>query len=261
VTRASARFLTRPRIVLILSLAGMVAIAWGYLVWMAVEMEQVGEAGCYRCALMPGIESSQAAYFAWLVVMWSVMAIAMMLPTAMPMLMLYGRFHRGRHPDESATGPTLHLAAGYILVWVGFGILVSALQWVFERAGVLTPVMGEIRSPTIGGLVLIGAGLFQLSRLKDACLGRCRTPIGFFITQWRDGRRGAMAMGVEHGMVCLGCCWALMLVMFVAGVMNVLWMAGLTVLMLLEKLIPGGERLARAAGVALIAGGLYVLVG
>jgi predicted metal-binding membrane protein len=92
-------------------------------------------------------------------------------------------------------------------------------------------------------------------------LSRCRTPIGFFITQWRDGRRGAMAMGVEHGMVCLGCCWALMLVMFVAGVMNVLWMAALTVLMLLEKLIPGGDRLARAAGVALVACGLYLLVG
>jgi predicted metal-binding membrane protein len=257
---AAIRLATRARVMLILSLSAMVALSWLYLAWMAVEMARAGEVGCYRCAAMPGAGSSAVAYVAWLVAMWSVMALAMMLPAAMPMLLLYGRFHRGRHPDESASAPTLHLAAGYLLVWIGFGIAGSALQWTFERAGALTPVMGQIRSPLVAGLVLIGAGLFQLSRLKQACLSRCRTPLGFFITEWRDGRRGALSMGAMHGLVCLGCCWALMLVMFVAGVMNVLWMAALTVLILVEKLVPGGQRLARAAGLALIAAGAYLVL-
>jgi predicted metal-binding membrane protein len=116
--------------------------------------------------------------------------------------------------------------------------------------------MGEMQSPLIAGLVLIGAGAFQLSPLKAMCLSKCRTPLGFLMTGWRDGKRGALAMGLEHGAFCLGCCWALMLVMFVVGVMNLVWMAGLGVVMLLEKVAPRGDLLARLSGVALILLGL-----
>ena len=262
-TTTAPRLLARPRVFLALALAGMVALAWAYLVWMALEMGRAGEVGCYHCAAMPGMGSSAATYFAWLVAMWSVMMLAMMLPTTVPMLVLHGRIQRvrgGGAGDGSAVS-TLHLAGGYFVVWTGFAVLASGLQWLCERGAILTPVMGEIRSPLVGGLVLAGAGLFQLSPLKQACLNRCRTPLGYFMTRWRDGRRGALVMGFEHGLSCLGCCWALMLVMFVAGVMNVLWMVGLTVFMMLEKLVPRGEWLARAAGLGLVAAGLYVAVG
>ncbi len=130
-----------------------------------------------------------------------------------------------------------------------------------EHAGVLTPAMGKLRSAAAGGAVLVVAGLFQLTPLKAACLARCRSPLMFLMTRWREGRRGPFVMGLDHGLFCLGCCWALMLVMFVAGVMNLLWMAALTALMTVEKVMPRGELLARATGVALVGAGAWLALG
>jgi len=249
------------RALLVVVLLGGIALSWAYLVWMADDMATASGAMPAHCAAMPGMTSSSATYLWWLFVMWSVMAVAMMLPTALPLVSLYARIHQRRHPRRMSIGPTLHLALGYLVVWFGFGAAAAALQWTLEQVDVLTPVIGQLRSSRIGGLVLVGAGAFQASPLKTICLTECRTPLSFVMTRWRDGRRGALAMGVEHGVYCLGCCWALMLVMFVVGVMNLAWMAALALVMLLEKVAPRGDLLARASGFALVAFGIARIVG
>jgi predicted metal-binding membrane protein len=192
---------------------------------------------------------------AWPIAMWTVMAVAMMLPTALPLVLLFGRLRRGRYPALGIAGPTALLVLGYLGAWCAFALAAAALQLGLARAG-LAGEMGELHGAALGGATLAGAGLFQLTPLKRACLSRCRSPLMFLMTRWRDGRAGPFAMGVDHGLWCLGCCWALMLVMLVAGVMNVLWMAALTALMTVEKVVPRGDRIARAAGVALLASGL-----
>jgi predicted metal-binding membrane protein len=237
-----------------------VALAWVYLAWMAGDLAAASGATLAHCAAMPGMTSSSAAYRLWLLVMWAVMAVAMMLPTALPLVVLFMRFRRSRHPHLAAGGATAALVLGYLAAWFAFGAAAAALQYGLEHAGALTPVMGRLRSAAAGGAVLLAAGLFQLSALKRACLARCRSPLMFLMTRWREGRPGPFVMGLDHGLFCLGCCWALMLVMFVAGVMNLAWMAALTVLMTLEKVVPRGDLLARAAGLALLAGGAWLLV-
>lgn len=259
-----APLLLRERVVLAGTLALAVGLSWAYLAWMAADMAAAGGgtlAGCVHCASMPGMTSSSAAYQAWMFVMWAVMAVAMMLPTALPLVFLFVRFWRGRDPASPAGAPTLALVLGYLAAWVAFGAVAAALQVGLERAGAVTPMMGKLRSVTAGGVTLVAVGLFQLTPLKRACLTRCRSPLMFLMTRWRDGRHGPFLMGLDHGLFCLGCCWALMVAMFVAGVMNLAWMAALTVLMTVEKVVRGGERLARAAGVALVAGGLWLVVG
>jgi predicted metal-binding membrane protein len=250
------RILLRERVLLTLTLIALVGLSWAYLIWMAADMAAQGGATIAHCAAMPGMTSSSVVYLWWLFVMWAVMGIAMMLPTAWPLVALYARFSRQRQPDLPVVGASLHLVLGYLLIWFGFGIAAALVQWGLEHLGAVTPVMGKMQSPLVAGIVLIGAGAFQLSPLKAMCLSKCRSPLGFLMTGWRDGKRGAVAMGFQHGAFCLGCCWALMLVMFVVGVMNLFWMAGLGVLMLLEKVAPRGDLLARFSGVALILLGL-----
>ncbi len=253
--------LLRQRVLLLGALAVVVALSWAYLVWMAADMAVASGARLAHCAAMPGMTSSTAAYGFWLFVMWAVMAVAMMLPTALPLVLLFGQFWRGRHPGAAFGTPTALLVLGYLTAWFAFGAVAAALQFGLEHASVVTPVMGKLRSATAGGATLVGAGLFQLTPLKTACLTKCRSPLMFLMTRWRDGRRGAFVMGLDHGFYCLGCCWALMLVMFVAGVMNLAWMAALTVVMTLEKVVSRGDLLARGAGVALVVAGTWLLLG
>jgi predicted metal-binding membrane protein len=250
----------RERAVLLGVLAAVVALSWAYLVWMASDMAVASGATPAHCAAMPGMTSSSAAYAFWVFVMWAVMAVAMMLPTALPLVFLFARFRRGRHPTEPVGGPTTQLVLGYLAAWVAFGVAAAGLQFGLEQADLATPVMGELRSAALGGATLVGAGLFQLTPLKRACLARCRSPLMFLMTRWRSGRLGSFLLGLDHGAFCLGCCWALMLVMFVAGVMNLAWMAALTVLMALEKVVRRGELLARGAGVALVGAGIWLVL-
>ncbi|HSB19289.1 MAG TPA: DUF2182 domain-containing protein [Anaeromyxobacteraceae bacterium] len=251
--------LLRQRALLLGALAVAVGLSWAYLAWMAADMAVASGGRLAHCAAMPGATSSSAAYAAWMVAMWSVMAVAMMLPTALPLVLLFGRLWRGRHPARGADGPTALLVLGYLAAWSAFGAAAAALQLALEHASLASPVMGQLRSPALGGATLVAAGLFQLTPLKAACLARCRSPLMFLMTRWREGRAGPFAMGLDHGISCIGCCWALMLVMFVAGVMNLFWMAALTVLMLLEKVVRRGDLLARGTGVALVLAGLWLL--
>ena len=190
--------------------------------------------------------------------MWWVMMIAMMLPSAAPMILLFALVNRRSHAKGGPYVPTAVFAGAYLAAWGGFSVAVVALHWGLERAELLSPMMAS-RNATFGGALLVLAGAYQLSPLKHACLRHCRAPIDFISRQWRAGRRGAFRMGVLHGLYCLGCCWALMALLFFGGVMNLYWIAGLALLVLLEKTIPPGHWLASLSGLCLVSWGAALL--
>jgi predicted metal-binding membrane protein len=193
----------------------------------------------------------------WL--MWAVMMTAMMLPSAAPLLLLYAAAARAR-ADAADPGQRVYaLAAGYLLVWALFSAAATALQRLLSSALVLTPMM-EPATPRGAAVVVAIAGLYQLTPLKRACLRACRSPLGFMMQGWRDGREGAFRLGVRHGMHCLGCCWAMMLILFAGGVMNLAVIITLTVWVLVEKLAPFGERTSIVSGIALLAIALWIVL-
>ncbi len=192
--------------------------------------------------------------------MWWVMMMAMMLPSAAPVILLYARISNGSKESAGTarTGvPVAIFATGYGLVWGGFSGVAVALQWFFETLGVLSPAMMSTSSAIFAGAILIYAGAYQLSPLKRACLKHCQSPLAFITRHWRGGLMGALRMGLEHGFYCLGCCLGLMTILFFGGIMNLYWIAGLAVLVLLEKLQPFGARLSTASGPLLIIWGLW----
>jgi predicted metal-binding membrane protein len=170
------------------------------------------------------------------------------------MILLYGTIAQARRARGDLTVGSGVFAAGYVLVWAAFALVAVGLQFGAEKAAVLSPTM-EMTSTVLAGALLIAAGLYQWSSLKQACLRRCRSPLEFVMTQWREGVRGALVMGLEHGAYCLGCCWLLMLLLFVGGIMNLSWIAGLALFVLIEKTAPAGHWIGRAAGAGLIAWG------
>lgn len=191
--------------------------------------------------------------------MWAVMMVAMMLPAASPMILAYARVHRQRKATGGAVVPTWIFVTGYLLVWMNYALLAAIAQWALYQGAVLNAPMGRIGN-VAAGVVLIAAGSFQFSRVKHACLQQCRSPIGFVLTEWREGYSGALVMGLRHGAFCVGCCWALMLLMFAGGVMNLAWMAALALYFLAEKLLPGMHRVSRVTGALLIGAGAVLCI-
>ena len=193
----------------------------------------------------------------WLAVfiMWVVMMAAMMLPTAMPMVSVFGTLNRRR----GEAGRTAAFVAGYLALWTAFAAAATAAQWTLQTKGFLSPMIVSM-SPVLSAALLVIAGLFQFTPLKHACLRACRAPLGFLLTDWRDGLWGAVRMGVRHGLYCLGCCWALMALLFVGGAMNLLWIVALTLVVATEKIAPKGEILARALGALMIGAGAARLI-
>jgi predicted metal-binding membrane protein len=186
----------------------------------------------------------------WLTfMMWTVMMVAMMVPSASPMVMSYARIARSR--GARAGLRVWCFAAGYLAIWTLFSAAVTAIQFELQRHSLISNAL--VTTPLIGAAILAIAGIYQLTPLKEACLGRCQSPIGFFMTHWRDGAAGAFRMGLAHGAFCVGCCWMLMALLFVAGVMNLVWVAAITAFVLLEKVTPWGRAIANVSGVALIA--------
>ena len=201
-----------------------------------------------------------ARYTALLWAMWAVMMAGMMLPSAFPVLLFYDSVLR-RAPDPRPTAPRVAtMAAGYLMVWILFSIVATVLQRVLSGLLLLTPMM-ELASPQGGGVVLLTAGIYQWTPFKGTCLRACRSPLSFLTQHWRAGITGAFRMGLGHGAYCLGCCWALMLLLFVGGVMNLWVITTLTVLVLVEKVAPFGAQSSRVTGAVLIGAGLWVLVG
>ena len=190
--------------------------------------------------------------------MWWIMMVAMMLPSAAPMILLHAmvnRKARARTGEPGNPWPTASFTLGYLLAWAAFSVIAAALQWTFEEAGLLSPMMMNGTSPLFAGAILVLAGLYQLTPIKQACLKHCRGPISFLSHHWRPGSGGALVMGLHHGAYCLGCCWGLMAILFFGGIMNLYWIAGLALIVLLEKLLPLGRRLS------LITGGLLLVWG
>ena len=236
----------RDRLIAAVGLAGIASLAWLYVAWLA------GDMGAMADAATPALQPWTPADAVLMFVMWAVMMAAMMLPSAAPMILLHAAVARKYGAaTPSATGA---FAAGYLAVWTGFSALATALQWALEQAALLSPTM-VATSPWLGGGLLIAAGAYQMTPLKHACLQHCRSPVHFISRHWRAGTLGAVRMGLAHGAYCVGCCWVLMALLFVGGVMNLLWIAALAAFVLVEKLLP------RGAGFGRIAGGLMVLTG
>jgi predicted metal-binding membrane protein len=249
----------RDRLVLVAGMLVVTALAWGWLAlgagmdMSAIEMTRM--AGMDGWMMQPAVWT--LAYALLMVFMWWVMMVAMMLPSAAPMLLLFARVNRKEKAAGSALTPTGAFAAGYLIAWGGFSIVAVGFQWALETAQLMSPML-QTTNVWLGAAILVGAGLWQLTPLKTMCLRHCRSPLGFLMNNWRAGRLGAFRMGFEHGAYCLGCCWFLMALLFFGGVMNLYWIVGLALFVLLEKIIPLGHWLGRIAGVALIGWGAYL---
>jgi predicted metal-binding membrane protein len=200
------------------------------------------------------------AYAVLLFIMWWTMMLAMMLPSAAPAILTYGALSRKFSQQGAATAPLAIFVAGYAAIWTGFSAATVALQMSVEKFVPLTGMMAVI-STTLGAALLIAAGLYQLSPLKQACLRKCQTPLMFFARNWRKGYGGALRMGLSHGLYCLGCCWVLMGLLFYGGVMELRWIVGLALYVAAEKMIPASTRLSRFIGILLIGWGLWTVSG
>ncbi|MEO5702086.1 MAG: DUF2182 domain-containing protein [Casimicrobiaceae bacterium] len=245
----------RDRLILGGTLLAIVALSWGYLVLMDAHMEAMLTHG----ATMADVSRPWAVRdLAFTLLMWVVMMIGMMAPAAAPVLHLYAKAQAGR--GRSPVAATLWFASGYALAWSAFSAVATLAQWLLHLAALLSPTLAA-SSPLLGGMLLCAAGAYQFTPLKRVCLIHCRSPLGFLLSRWRDGPLGAFGMGLRHGAYCLGCCWALMALLFVAGVMNLLWIAALALLVLVEKAAPRGLVVGRVAGAVMLGVGIGVLLG
>lgn len=221
------------------ALSILVLLAWAYTIRASISMQFMG-----------------AEY---MFAMWAVMMVAMMTPSAAPMVLAFSRVARSRQGTEGASGAALSFLLGYLALWTGISVLATVAHTVLERASLVSS-MGVSTNRALSAVLLIAAGLYQFSPWKIGCLSKCRSPLGFLLTEWRDGVTGAFRMGLRHGMYCAGCCWLLMAALFVAGVMNLAWIALLTLIVLAERALPGGERVSKLLGVAALLAGAWVLL-
>ena len=238
--------LPRERNLILGSLLVLAAAAWAFLIWRAMSDDEM--------AMGPTMGMGAPLFLA----IWVAMMAAMMFPTAAPMILMFARVYAGKRQQGRPFVPTWVFVAAYMAVWTGFGVLAYLAAVGAERLAEQSMWLMD-HAARLGGAVLVLAGLYQLSPLKGVCLAKCRTPLSFILTSWRDGYGGAVRMGLAHGVYCLGCCWLLFVILFPLGMMNVAAMALLTALIFAEKSLPLGRRLGRAAAVALIAYGALVL--
>ena len=276
------RLLKRDRVITVAGLAVLCALAWLYIVtgaglgMSAWEMTTLALFPHQHTRdvmpSMPGMDMGPTApmWMAWgfatwalMIAMWWIMMIAMMTPSATPTILLYARVHRhalakGKVQDKLA--PTGAFAMGYLLVWLAFAAAATTLYWGLERAGLVSAMMMGSQNRLLSGAVLMAAGLYQVSPLKNTCLAHCRAPTSFLSRHWRPHIMGALRLGAMHGAYCVGCCWMLMALLVVGGVMNLAWIAALAILVLIEKALPLGQWIGRAIGIALIGWGVATLL-
>ncbi len=269
--------LRRDRLIVGAALAALTVVSWLYILWlvktMDMDMDMAMPAGDGMTTSMQaaapvgegmvmGLHPWNLTYFAFMFVMWAVMMVGMMTPSAAPMILIYARVGRAAEEKGRPLAATGFFAGGYLLAWTAFSFIATLGQWALERALLLTPMMASA-SVLFSGLVLIAAGLFQWTPQKDACLSHCQAPLAFVHAHggFRREPAGALALGFRHGLYCIGCCWALMALLFVGGVMNVLWIAAIAIFVLAEKLLPPRWPVSRVAGGVLIALGIWVLAG
>jgi len=237
--------------------AVLFSLSWAYLIYMAWGMKNMDAVA--DSLLMPAMTGWDGRDLSLVFLMWAVMMIAMMLPSAMPLLLLVTNINHGRYARKRALLGSCVFALGYLAVWSGFSALATFAQWGLLETRLVSPMM-ESASPGLSAALLAAAGAYEFTPLKNACLARCQSPLGYLMTAWREGISGAFAMGLRHGAYCTGCCWLLMALLFVFGVMNVAWIAALAILVLLEKLLRRPAWFARAAGATLLAWGALLAV-
>ena len=260
--------LRRDRYVVSAALIALTLLAWTYVLWLAATMDMSAS----HASSMPGMDMSNMpgmgpaikdwslTDFVFTFAMWTVMMVGMMTPSAAPMILLYARVGRQAAVQGKPFASTGWFAGGYLAAWTAFALVASAAQDLLVRAALLTPMLASTNR-IFGGIILLAAGIYQWSPIKEACLTNCRGPLQF-IQQHGGFKRdaaGALGLGLRHGLYCIGCCWALMALLFVGGVMNVIWIATLSAVVLLEKIAPGGRFLARGLGLVLVAAGLILI--
>ena len=248
--------LRHDRAVVLASLCLVVLLAWSYLLLGAgMQMDKMDMGGGQIMVMLP---EWTPVYGVVVFAMWAVMMVAMMLPSAAPVTLLIAGIARRRAGGRLGL-PTALFVAGYLAVWFAFAAVATLLQWQIEAAGILSDTMA-LASMVAAGAILVAAGIYQWTPLKQACLRHCRSPLEFLLFHWRDGIAGAFASGVRHGAFCLGCCWMLMALLFVGGVMNIAWIGGIALLVLIEKVAPWGGWMGRATGILMIAWGIATVV-
>jgi predicted metal-binding membrane protein len=250
-TSALEQMLRHDRLIVAAGIAGVVALAWAYLFAGAgIDMSMVD----MPMEPMPWSPSYAALMF----IMWWVMMIAMMVPGAASMVLLFAAIKRRQAASVSPFAEAWIFLAGYLLIWAGFSLIAALAQWWLEGIGLISMAMPST-SAVLGGVILLAAGLYQFTPIKGACLRYCQSPVLFLSRHWRPGAAGALRMGLRHGSYCVGCCWFLMALLFLSGVMNLVWIAGIALYVACEKLLPLGQRISHAAGVGLIISGAIVL--
>jgi predicted metal-binding membrane protein len=260
---AIERVLRHERTIVLVGMGALVALAWLYI-WRGAGMG-MSALDMTGLSLFPhrqvGMEGSMEAAWSIVILMWWVMMIAMMTPSAAPLVLLYLRVLRNRSmPSANTFGLATMLLLGYLTVWLAFSIAAAALQKELEPAGLISEMMLWSRSAVLSATVLGAAGLYQFSVLKHACLAQCRAPARFLTEHWRPGLLGSFALGMRHGAYCVGCCWLLMALLFVGGIMNLVWISALTLLVLAEKVLPAGPVLGRISGGVLVLWALATLM-
>lgn len=254
------RLLKRDRLIIVLGIGGLSLLAWGYMIGEARGMSLTGVCCCAGMKMSgPDVTAWSIGALVPLFLMWAEMMVAMMLPSAAPMILTFAMVNRQRSERQEPFVPASVFVLGYLLTWTTFSLLAAIGQWVLHASALLSPGMVST-SPILGGGLLILAGLFQWTRLKNACLAHCRSPLTFLMAEWREGKAGALRMGIKHGVYCTGCCWILMLLLFVAGVMNMWWIAAITVLVLIEKALRQGPWLGKLAGIVLVVWGFWMIL-
>jgi predicted metal-binding membrane protein len=253
-TWALEQTLRHDRLIVAIGIATVVAFSWGYLLAGAgIDMSM---------ADMPmDPEPWSLAHALLMFAMWWVMMIAMMVPSAAPVILLFAVIKRRQAATENPVVASWLFLAGYLVIWAGFSLVAVLAQWALEQSRLLSGMMASTSS-LLAGIILLAAGLYQFTPIKRACLHYCRSPVLFLSRYWRPGAMGALRMGFRHGSYCVGCCWFLMALLFVVGVMNLAWVGSVAIYVALEKLLPRSQWVSRAAGVVLIvAGGIVLALG
>jgi predicted metal-binding membrane protein len=240
---------------------GLVVLAAATYTFLGIGMDQSALTMTRMAVEMPGMAMQQASwslsYGLIVFFMWWTMMVAMMVPSAAPMVLIHAAIGRKQQASKPLAATALFLA-GYLVIWAAFGFLATLLQWGLQSVLIVTGMM-EIANPALAGLVAVAAGLYQLTPMKAVCLSHCQHPLTFVMHHWRPGRAGAFRMGLEHGSYCLGCCWFLMGLLFIGGIMNLIWIVAIAIYVAFEKLSAGRYRLTLATGLLLIIGGLYMV--
>jgi len=248
--------LKRDRIIVITGLIIISILAWLYVIYLYRQMEVMNMGALFFA--MPMTPKWTSTDFILMFLMWLVMMIAMMPPSVAPLILLFTKVNRQRKNQQSPFVNTSYLFIGYFMVWGGFSLVATLLQWLLQQASWLNPDM-IITNKVFGSIILIAAGVFQFTPLKQTCLDFCKSPLEFIYKHWKEGKKGAIKMGIQNGIYCVGCCWVLMVLLFVSGVMNILWVALIALFVLIEKVSAKSKWISFFAGALLIIYGVLVI--